>query len=165
MAQRVMLALALAGEPSLLVADEPTTALDVTIQAQICELLLELQREHGLALLLITHDVGLVAGMTSRVAILYAGRIIEEGPTQRLLAFPRHPYTRGLLASLPSLGGRLPRLAAIPGSLPDPLRLPGYCRFQPRCALRIERCLREDPPPRAVGPGHSAACFVDPPPR
>jgi len=161
MCQRVMLALALAGEPSLLVADEPTTALDVTIQAQICELLMEVQAASKLALLLITHDLGLVAGMAERVAIMYAGRIVEQGPARELFAAPRHPYTLGLLGSLPGLAVLPGRLPAIPGTIPDPSRLPVYCRFQPRCGFRLDRCAREDPAERPVGSQHTTCCFVD----
>jgi peptide/nickel transport system ATP-binding protein len=161
MCQRVMLAMALAGEPSVLVADEPTTALDVTIQAQICELLQELQAASGMALLLITHDLGLVAGMAARVAIMYAGRIVEQAPAPALFAAPRHPYTLGLLHSLLGRASATGRLPGIPGVVPDPARLPTHCRFQPRCPVRVDRCAREDPPERLVGPAHSTCCFVD----
>jgi oligopeptide/dipeptide ABC transporter ATP-binding protein len=161
MNQRVMIAVALACGPSLLLADEPTTALDVTIQAQICELLLEIQAETGMALLLISHDLGLVAGLADRVALMYAGRIVEQGPLDRVLESPRHPYTLGLLRSIPSLEPRAGRLTAIPGSVPHPARLPDHCRFHDRCAFRIERCRLEDPAPRRVAEGHEAACFVD----
>jgi oligopeptide/dipeptide ABC transporter ATP-binding protein len=161
MCQRVMIAIALACGPSLLVADEPTTALDVTIQAQICELLLEMQAETGMALLLITHDLGLVAGLADRIALMYAGRIVEQGPVAQVLASPRHPYTLGLLRSLPSLEDPPGRLQAIPGTVPHPARLPSYCRFHDRCDFRVERCHLDDPALREVGAGHSIACFVD----
>ena len=161
MNQRVMIAVALACGPSLLVADEPTTALDVTIQAQICDLLLEIQSETGMALLLISHDLGLVAGLADRVALMYAGRIVEHGPVNQVLRSPRHPYTLGLLRSIPSLEPRPGRLPAIPGSVPHPARLPDHCRFHDRCAFRIERCRREDPSPRRVADGQEVACFVD----
>jgi oligopeptide/dipeptide ABC transporter ATP-binding protein len=161
MCQRVSLAMALACEPRLLIADEPTTALDVTIQAQICALLQSLQAETGMALLLVSHDLALVAGMAARLAVLYAGRIVETGPTRAVLAAPRHPYTRGLVAAMPGIARRDGPLATIPGVLPDPTRLPSHCRFHDRCGVRIERCAHEDPPARAAGPQHSACCFVD----
>jgi len=163
MCQRVALAMALACEPRILVADEPTTALDVTIQAQICALLRELQAQTGMALLLVSHDLALVAGMAARLAVLYAGRIVESGPTAAVLASPRHPYTRGLVAAMPGLDRRPGRLASIPGTLPDPTRLPSHCRFHARCDVRIERCGVENPPSRDAGPDRSVRCFVDPP--
>jgi len=161
MCQRVALALALAGEPRLLIADEPTTALDVTVQAQLCELLLELQAETGLAILLISHDLGLVAGLAHRVAILYAGRIVEYAPTARIFSAPQHPYTRGLLRALPAIDAEPGVFAAIPGTVPHPAALPAYCRFHARCAERIARCEHEDPVRRAIGPEHDVACHVD----
>jgi oligopeptide/dipeptide ABC transporter ATP-binding protein len=161
MAQRVMLAITLACGPSLLVADEPTTALDVTVQAQICDLLVELREQTGMALLLISHDLGLVAGMADRIAIMYAGRIVEETSAARLLAAPRHPYTVGLLQSLPTLQPHPGPLPSIPGTVPHPARLPSHCHFAARCTHRIERCTREDPAPRTVAPGQVIACFVD----
>jgi len=163
MCQRVALAMALACEPRILVADEPTTALDVTIQAQICALLRELQAQTGMALLLVSHDLALVAGMAARLAVLYAGRIVESGPTAAVLASPRHPYTLGLVAAMPGLDRRPGRLASIPGTLPDPTRLPSHCRFHARCDFRIERCGAEDPPARDAGPGRRLRCFVDVP--
>jgi oligopeptide/dipeptide ABC transporter ATP-binding protein len=161
MCQRVMLAMALACRPSVLLADEPTTALDVTIQAQICELLREIQAELDMAILLITHDLGLVAEMAERVAIMYAGRLVETGTSAQLFAGPRHPYTRGLLASLPDLAPRRGPLPAIPGSVPHPARLPSHCRFHDRCAHRIAACATLDPPAREVEPGHAVRCLVD----
>lgn len=161
MCQRVALALALAGEPRLLIADEPTTALDVTVQAQLCELLLELQAETGLAILLISHDLGLVAGLAHRVAILYAGRIVEYAPAGRIFGAPRHPYTHGLLRALPALDSPPGVFAAIPGTVPHPAAVPPYCRFHARCPDRIERCGHDDPVRRQVAPGHEVACHVD----
>ena len=161
MCQRVSLAMALACEPRLLIADEPTTALDVTIQAQICALLQSLQAETGMALLLVSHDLALVAGMAARLAVLYAGRIVEMGPTPAVLASPRHPYTRGLVAAMPGLERRSGPLATIAGVLPDPTRLPSHCRFRDRCDVRIARCDVDDPPARDAGPERSVRCFVD----
>jgi oligopeptide/dipeptide ABC transporter ATP-binding protein len=155
--QRALIAAAIACEPSLLIADEPTTALDVTIQAEILDLLREMRERMGLALLLITHDLGVVAALADRVAVMYAGRLVEEGPTRAVLGAPGHPYTRALLASVP---GRTPgsRLAAIPGSVPDLGSLPRGCAFGPRCGEHVAAC--DDCPPEAVlaGPGHSVRC-------
>ncbi|UCE01790.1 MAG: ABC transporter ATP-binding protein [Candidatus Latescibacterota bacterium] len=164
MCQRVMLAMALACGPKLLVADEPTTALDVTVQAQILDLILELQRDTGMAVLLITHDLGVVAQVATRVAVMYAGRVVEAGARDALFETPQHPYTSGLLRSRPRLSGGPQRLDAIPGALPDPTRLPGNCRFFDRCPRRVERCRLEDPPPRRVRASHEVRCFVDPSP-
>jgi oligopeptide/dipeptide ABC transporter ATP-binding protein len=160
MRQRVMLAVALACRPALLIADEPTTALDVTIQAQILDLLGSLQRQLGMALLLVTHDLGVVAERADAVAIMYAGRVVEDGPAAAVLRAPRHPYTRGLLASLPD--GSRGRLAAIPGTVPDPLHLPGGCRFRDRCAEAIAACADAEPPLRAVGDRQVACIRVAP---
>jgi oligopeptide/dipeptide ABC transporter ATP-binding protein len=164
MCQRVMLAMALACGPKLLVADEPTTALDVTVQAQILDLIVELQRDTGMAVLLITHDLGVVAQVATRVAVMYAGRVVEAGARDALFEMPQHPYTLGLLRSRPRLAGGPRRLDAIPGTLPDPTRLPGYCRFFDRCPRRVERCRLADPPPRQVRASHEVRCFVDPAP-
>jgi oligopeptide/dipeptide ABC transporter ATP-binding protein len=161
MCQRVALALALACGPSLLIADEPTTALDVTIQAQICDLLLEIQAATGMALLLVSHDLGLVAGMADRIAIMYAGRIVEQGPTRAVFEAPRHPYTLGLLRSLPTLQPHPGRLPSIPGSVPGLDEVPPYCRFQPRCSHALEVCTRDDPQPRNVAAEHEIACFAE----
>ncbi|HEY8526203.1 MAG TPA: ABC transporter ATP-binding protein [Acidimicrobiales bacterium] len=163
MRQRVMLAIALSCRPRVLVADEATTALDVTIQAQIAELVAELQDELGMAVVWITHDLGVVAGIADRVAVMYAGRIVEEGPVDAVYAAPAHPYTQGLLDSLPVLGRPRASLAAIPGLPPDPAALPPGCAFHPRCPIRgDERCATEVPPLRPVGAdGHRAAVFYD----
>lgn len=138
--QRTMIAMALAGRPEILIADEPTTALDVTIQAQILDLLQQIQRETGMALVLISHDLGIIGELCERVLVLYAGRVVEEAPVDRLFAQPSHPYTRGLLQALPSLDAKQHRLAAIPGVVPHPADLPKGCPFAPRCAQRVERC-------------------------
>jgi peptide/nickel transport system ATP-binding protein len=164
MRQRVMIAIALACHPQLLIADEPTTALDVTIQAQILDLMRDLKSEIGAAILLITHDLGVVAEMAARVIVMYAGRKVEEAPVRELFRRPRHPYTRGLLASVPRLGATLgisapPRLAEIPGVVPS-LREPIIgCAFAPRCAYATARCRAEAPPLETKAPGHLAACF------
>jgi peptide/nickel transport system ATP-binding protein len=157
--QRVMIAMALAGRPDLLVADEPTTALDVTIQAQILDLLQSLRREFGMALVLISHDLGVVSESCERVAVMYAGRIVEEAPTERLFADPRHPYTRGLLGALPPLAGPRRRLSAIPGGVPEPWAMPRGCAFAPRCVARRPECDHAAPESFGIAPGHRAACF------
>ncbi len=160
MRQRVMIAMALACEPELIVADEPTTALDVTVQAQILALLKGLTRETGAALILITHDLGVVARYADRVAVMYGGRIVETASAQDLYASPRHPYTLGLMASVPRLddsGGR--RLVPIPGQPPDLAQLPRGCAFAPRCTFKTERCVAELP--ALEGNEHQKACFVD----
>jgi oligopeptide/dipeptide ABC transporter ATP-binding protein len=159
MRQRVLIAMALACRPLMLIADEPTTALDVTIQAEILDLLREMKEKFDLALLLITHDLGVVAGHADRVAVMYAGRIVEEGPVRRIFENPAHPYTRGLLASIP---GRTPgrRLASIEGAVPNLASLPPGCSFEPRCPLRFDRCLTAPPPAFEVGQGRSARCYL-----
>jgi len=156
--QRVMIAMALAGEPDLLVADEPTTALDATIQAQILALLGAIRRDTGMALVLISHDLGVVAENVDRVAVMYAGRLVEEAPGADLFGAARHPYTQGLLAALPSLTGPRRRLAAIPGTVPEPGSMPAGCRFAPRCPVAETRCATVSPPARVVGFRHAAAC-------
>jgi oligopeptide/dipeptide ABC transporter ATP-binding protein len=158
MRQRVMLAMALACTPQLLIADEPTTALDVTIQAQVLDLLGSLQRQLGMAMLLVTHDLGVVAERADEIAIMYAGRIVEAGPAAAVLAAPAHPYTRALLASLPAPGRRT-RLEAIPGAVPDPAHLPSGCRFRDRCREAIAECADIDPPLLEVAAGRRAACI------
>ncbi|SHK88865.1 peptide/nickel transport system ATP-binding protein [Bradyrhizobium lablabi] len=163
MRQRAMIAMALACRPALLIADEPTTALDVTIQAQILALVLELQQELGMGLILITHDLGVVAQTAQRVIVMYAGKKVEEANVEDLFSNPRHPYTRGLMASIPavpSLGGNADvRLVEIPGMVPSLTRLPKGCAFAPRCGLAIARCREEYPPLESVAADHLAACW------
>jgi len=156
--QRVMIAMALAGQPDLLVADEPTTALDATIQAQILALLGGIRRDTGMALVLISHDLGVVAENVDRVAVMYAGRLVEEALGVDLFGAARHPYTQGLLAALPALTGPRRRLAAIPGTVPEPGKLPAGCAFAPRCPLAEPRCTSQPPPSRRVGLLHRAVC-------
>ncbi|MGL4439111.1 MAG: ABC transporter ATP-binding protein [Bosea sp. (in: a-proteobacteria)] len=160
--QRVMIAMALAGEPDILVADEPTTALDVTIQAQILDLINTVRREMGMALVLISHDLGVIAETCDRVAVMYAGRIVEEAPAGELFAAPRHPYARGLLHSLPPLGGARRKLVSIPGVVPDPRALPKGCAFAPRCREVSDACLDAPPALRGAEPGRRLACVLDP---
>ena len=159
MRQRVMIAMALSTNPELLIADEPTTALDVTIQAQILRLMRNLKGEFGSAILLITHDLGVVAEMCDSVAVMYAGRIVEQAPTLELFASPKHPYTQGLLASIPRLGKKQERLHVITGSVPNPLAVPIGCAFRPRCPVKAPRSDRDIPPLTAVGGEHLAACW------
>jgi peptide/nickel transport system ATP-binding protein len=161
MRQRVMIAMALACRPRLLVADEPTTALDVTVQAQILALIDELKRETGTAVVLITHDLGVVADHADDVAVMYAGRIAERAPAAELFARPQHPYTVGLLGAAPRLEGGAERLASIEGTVPDLLHPPPGCRFAPRCPFSVARCA-EQPPLGSVGPDHRAACWRAP---
>jgi peptide/nickel transport system ATP-binding protein len=161
MRQRALIAMALVTEPDLLIADEPTTALDVTIQAQILELLKELQADSGLSVLFITHDLGVVAEIADEVVVMYASRIVEKAPARELFANPLHPYTRGLFNSLPSLGGNADgRLQTIEGSVPDPLAFPTGCKFWPRCELAVDACREIEPGLRTLAPDHSAACDV-----
>jgi len=160
MRQRVLIAMALACKPRLLIADEPTTALDVTIQAEILELLADLQRRLGMAVLLITHNLGVVAGHTRRTAVMYAGQIVEEATTGELFARPAHPYTEGLLAAVPRLGERRERLAAIPGQVPPATAWPTGCRFHPRCPYAWDKCRGEMPPLLDLAPGHKARCWL-----
>ena len=160
MRQRMMIAMALACNPSLILADEPTTALDVTIQAQILELMRDLSRRLGVAMLIITHNLGVVARYADRVNVMYAGRIIERASAAELYDAPRHPYTLGLLRSVPRLDEpRRARLAPIEGQPPDMTRLPPGCSFAPRCAFRVERCLEMAPPLEIVSPAHLSACW------
>jgi peptide/nickel transport system ATP-binding protein/oligopeptide transport system ATP-binding protein len=158
MQQRVMIALALASEPKLLVADEPTTALDVTIQAQILDLLRELKERLGMSMLLITHNLGIVGQMADRVAVMYAGQIVEVAPTAELLRRPLHPYTQALINSVPKLGGGAERLTAIAGTVPNPGSMPPGCRFEPRCAKAQPDCARHMPQLIEVEPGRWVRC-------
>ena len=161
MRQRVMIAMALACRPALLIADEPTTALDVTIQAQVLDLLRQLQEEMGMSLLLITHDLGVIAELADDVAVMYAGRIVEYAPVETLFKSPQHPYTQGLLMSMPSLAtDRSQQLPAIAGSVPHPSRLPAGCAFTPRCPHALSHCMTERPPEVAAGPGHRVRCWL-----
>jgi peptide/nickel transport system ATP-binding protein len=159
MRQRVMIAMALACKPQLLIADEPTTALDVTIQAQILDLMRMLREQTGTAIILITHDLGVVAELADDVAVMYAGRIVERAKVADLFAQPQHPYTIGLLGSIPRLDIEQERLAAIEGQVPNPLAPVTGCRFHPRCPFVIDRCRNEEPPVVDVGSGHEAACW------
>ncbi|MCC8427872.1 ABC transporter ATP-binding protein [Reyranella aquatilis] len=163
MRQRVMIAMALACDPKLLIADEPTTALDVTIQAQILDLLRDLRERTGAAIMLITHDLGVVAELAHRVIVMYAGRIVEEAPVGLLFSDPQHPYTLGLLGSIPRLGSDGDeRLTAIEGVVPNPYAPPPGCRFSPRCALADAQCRAEQPTLREIAPGHRSACWKAP---
>jgi oligopeptide transport system ATP-binding protein len=162
MRQRVMIAMALSCNPQLLIADEPTTALDVTIQAQIVELVKKLKNDIGMAIIWITHDLGVVAGLADRVIVMYAGYIVEEAPVKEVYANPRHPYTLGLLHSIPRLDeARKEKLTPIEGLPPDLIDPPPSCPFAPRCRYRIDRCLAENPGLAPVSPGHRIACWVD----
>ena len=162
MRQRAMIAMALACEPRLLIADEPTTALDVTIQAQILELIRTLQNETGTAVILITHDLGVVAEVADEVVVMYAGRVVERAPVQELFDQPQHPYTVGLLGSIPRLDLERRRLASIEGQVPSPLRRPPGCSFADRCPFVIDKCRAEAPPLRDVGVRHLSACWRAP---
>jgi oligopeptide/dipeptide ABC transporter ATP-binding protein len=162
MRQRVMIAMALACNPKLLIADEPTTALDVTIQAQILELMRSLRAELGTAIILITHDLGVVAELADEVIVMYAGKVIERCAAPRLFAEPQHPYTVGLLGSIPRLHLEQPRLAAIEGFVPDAAAFPEGCRFHPRCPFAIDKCRSEIPPLAEVSKDHFAACWRAP---
>jgi oligopeptide/dipeptide ABC transporter ATP-binding protein len=161
MKQRAMIAMALVCRPLLLIADEPTTALDVTIQAQILQLLGDLKRDLGMAMLLITHDLGVIAETCDRVAVMYAGKIVEQAAVTEIFERPRHPYTVALFRSLPTIAERKERLVAIPGSVPNPRDFPSGCRFRTRCEMARDICLQE-PSLREVGPDHVSAChFAD----
>jgi len=164
MKQRVMIAMALCCNPRLLIADEPTTALDVTIQAQILDLIGEIQTRSDLSVMLITHDLAVVAETADRVAVMYASKLVELTSVERLFGDPLHPYTRGLFRSLPRLGKKTARLETIPGSVPNPLSFPGGCKFHPRCPVgrALPRCRNEEPPLREVRPGHWCACWQCP---
>jgi oligopeptide/dipeptide ABC transporter ATP-binding protein len=164
MAQRVMIAMALACVPELLIADEPTTALDVTIQAQILDLMRDMRKEMGTSVILITHDLGVVAEMAERVAVMYAGEIVEQTDVNRLFDEPLHPYTQGLIGSIPVLGEIKEKLDVIPGSVPNLVNLPPGCRFAPRCQARVKYglsiCTVQDPPLEDIKPGHKARCWL-----
>ena len=159
MRQRAMIAMALSCQPKLLIADEPTTALDVTIQAQVIRLLKEIQREMEMAVMLISHDLGVVSEIADRVAVMYAGRIMEYGPLELIFARVRNPYTKGLLDSIPQLEEKKKRLITIPGQIPDPMNLPVGCTFHPRCFLRIEECKKAEPPLFQVNGDHYSRCI------
>jgi oligopeptide/dipeptide ABC transporter ATP-binding protein len=158
MRQRVMIAIAVACRPKLLIADEPTTALDVTIQSQILELLRDLQREIGMSVILITHDLGVVAEFAQRVVVMYAGRVVESAPVGALFARPMHPYTEGLIRAVPNLDEDVYRLATIPGNIPDPSASIAGCRFNPRCREALRSCMEETPALVSAGAGHVARC-------
>ena len=164
MAQRVMIAMALASKPDLLIADEPTTALDVTIQAQILDLMRNLQEQYNAAIILITHDLGVVAEMADRIAVMYAGQIVEEAATDELFRDPQHPYTQGLIASIPVLGEIKDELDVIPGNVPNLINLPPGCRFASRCRARVAKgltiCTEKMPELKPVAVGHTARCWL-----
>jgi oligopeptide/dipeptide ABC transporter ATP-binding protein len=160
MRQRVMIAMALSCNPKLLIADEPTTALDVTIQAQILELMKKLKKELGMAIMLITHDLGVVAEMCERVVVMYGGKVVEEGDAVSIFKSPLHPYTEGLLQSIPRMDEDVERLHVIEGVVPNPLHLPEGCRFHPRCPVAVEKCLQSQPQLEQVAPGRFVACFL-----
>ncbi|MFA5860995.1 MAG: ABC transporter ATP-binding protein [Candidatus Thermoplasmatota archaeon] len=160
MRQRIMIAMALSCRPHLLIADEPTTALDVTIQAQIMDLMKELKREEKASILLITHHLGIVAEMCDRVAVMYAGSVVEQGMTNDIFHKPSHPYTVGLLRAIPSLSGPREELPVIPGRIPDLIDPPSGCRFHPRCPYAMPECAKKRPPPHDVGNGHNVACVL-----
>jgi oligopeptide/dipeptide ABC transporter ATP-binding protein len=160
MRQRVVIAMALVMNPALVIADEPTTALDVTIQAQILELMADLSRRLGTSVLLITHDLGVVAENCARVIVMYAGEVVEEATTATLFDAAHHPYTEGLLGAMPRVGGEAERLATIPGTVPPPTAWPAGCRFHDRCPYAWERCAREHPPLYKIGGGHVSRCHL-----
>ena len=159
MRQRVMIAMALSCNPSLLIADEPTTALDVTVQAQVLNLMKALNQRQGFSLLLISHDLGIISQMCDEVAIMYAGTIVETAGMEDFFAHHRHPYSKGLIDSIPRIGHRPEKLNTIPGSVPSLINPPSGCRFHPRCAERVERCRGEAPSLEEIAPGHKVACF------
>jgi oligopeptide/dipeptide ABC transporter ATP-binding protein len=162
MRQRAMIAMALACDPKLLIADEPTTALDVTVQAQILDLMRALRDETGAAIMLITHDLGVIAELAQDVIVMYAGKVVERADVATLFADPQHPYTVGLLGSIPKLHADQPRLATIEGIVPNPLDMPPGCRFNPRCPFAIDKCRASEPPLAEVKPGHFSACWRAP---
>jgi len=160
MRQRVVGAMAIAGPPRLLIADEPTTSLDLTIQAQYLGLLKELQQRHRFAMIFVTHNLGIVARTCDRVAVMYAGRIVEAGPVRQIFTAPAHPYTKALLESIPRFGARRDRLTAIAGQPPDLARLGEGCAFAPRCPQAMARCTEDAPSETAVNPGHTTRCWL-----
>ncbi|MFQ5845935.1 MAG: ABC transporter ATP-binding protein, partial [Planctomycetota bacterium] len=160
MRQRVMIAMALSCNPKLLIADEPTTALDVTIQAQILDLIRSLQDEFGMAVQMITHDLGVIAETARRVVVMYASKVVETAGVRELFATPRHPYTHGLFRSIPTVTGGRDRLETIEGTVPNPLEFPSGCKFHPRCEFATEHCREHEPPLMEVGAGHEAACWL-----
>jgi oligopeptide transport system ATP-binding protein len=161
MRQRAMIAMGISNEPSLLIADEPTTALDVTVQASIIELLRDLSRELGASVILITHNMALIASLCQRVIVMYAGRIVEEGPTRAIFKNPQHPYTWSLLRSIPRVDEKThEKLISIKGMPPDLSKPPPGCKFHPRCRFKVDRCFTEEPPLDEVGPGQHARCWV-----
>jgi oligopeptide/dipeptide ABC transporter ATP-binding protein len=162
MRQRIVGAIGISCEPRLLIADEPTTSLDLTIQAQYLNLLRDLQREHGLGLIFITHNLGIVAKMCDQLAVMYAGRVVESGPVSRIFNAPAHPYTAALLNSIPRMGANRQRLTAIDGQPPNLASLPGGCAFAPRCPQAFDRCRMEAPPSIALGDGQTARCWLAP---
>jgi oligopeptide/dipeptide ABC transporter ATP-binding protein len=160
MRQRAMIAMALSCNPKLLIADEPTTALDVTIQAQILELMKDLSERIGTAILFITHDLSVIAEMADRVAVMYAGKLVEEADVDTLFTKPMHPYTQGLIGSRPTIEGEQERLQFIPGNVPNPLEMPGGCPFHPRCPHAMPVCSREMPGTTTLGDGHRVRCWL-----
>lgn len=160
MRQRVMIAMALACDPKVLIADEPTTALDVTIQAQILSLMNDLQRETNTSIMLITHDLGVVAQVADHVLVMYSGKIVESAPVKELYSNPKHPYTQGLLKSIPDLDDERDRLSSIEGVVPNPFELPQGCYFAPRCKYAMDRCKVEQPPQYIINGEHTTACFL-----
>ncbi|SEC13919.1 ABC transporter ATP-binding protein [Paenibacillus sp. GP183] len=160
MRQRVMIAMAMSCEPKLLIADEPTTALDVTIQAQILDLMKKLKEEKGTAIMLITHDLGIVAEMCDRVVVMYAGKVVEEADVFEIFENPQHPYTKGLLNSIPKLRQKMDRLESIPGNVPIPANMPTGCKFAPRCSQAMDICWEQDPDLMQIADGHQCRCFL-----
>ncbi len=160
MKQRIVIAMALACNPEIIIADEPTTALDVTIQAQVMELMKELKSKFDTSIIMITHDLGVIAEIADKVAVVYAGEVVESGTTKDIYTDKKHPYTVGLFSSIPKLTGDVERLQVIPGMTPDPTNLPTGCKFHPRCTKCMEMCKTNEPPVYEVSPGHFVKCFL-----